>query len=154
MSYSHCERCRTAKFPEPQAHFLRNFDLKRSVRSVRPRPSLGGIDRGPHAAEADTTQPPQQCVQVHQSGREAPTRCGFDRSSDFISPASSTAPAGATVADGFIFERGGGERGRDPGAIKMVTPYAISLSGVALDLSKRPMTGDRCNLLGGRTMLG
>ena len=27
-----------------------------------------------------------------------------------------------SVADGFIFERGGGERGRDPGAIKMVTP--------------------------------
>ena len=133
MSYSHCERCRTAKFPEPQAHFLRNFDLKRSVRSVRPRPSLGGIDRGPHAAEADTAQPPQQCVQVHQSGREAPTRCGFDRSSDFISPASSTAPAGATVADGFIFERGGGERGGDPpGALKMVPPPSLLSSLVPL----------------------
>jgi hypothetical protein len=54
-----------------------------------------------------------------------------------------------------LFSSGVGERGEEtPGLSKWSPPYAISLSGVALDLSKRPMTGDRCNLLGGRTMLG
>ena len=44
------------------------------------------------------------------------------------------------VADGFIFDRGGEERGRDPGAIKKVTPYAISLSIVP------PPTGARISV--------